>query len=309
MNLLYKAQTRFLFHAHIKIKISAFYEDDVFGELFAVLQDIDKKYNSYQANSFIDRINKNAGSFVEVDDETIRILKEAIGLSEFFDGEYDITVMPLIRLWGFYKNEQRRIPSLSDIEDVIPSIDYKNIEVDGNRVRIAKGQEIIMGSFIKAYAVDKLAEKMEALGMNDAIINAGGSTIKAINSENHPSWQVVARHPDNEKEMFRLSVSDACYSTSSQAKTFVDIDGNRYGHILSPKTGYPSLNKQVGIVSDNCMVGDIVSTGLFNQTKEGFLTKMNTLSHIYNIEGYLIDKDSNIVYSNGFDKYIISKSL
>lgn len=307
MDILYKAQTRFLFHAHIKIKVSAFYDELLFDELFGVLEDVDRQYNSYQEGSFIDKINKNAGDFVDVDDQTIDILHEVVHLSGFFDGEYDITIMPLIRLWGFYRGQGLRIPSLSEIEKVKPFIDYRNIEIDSNhnRVRIAKGQEIITGSFVKAYAVDKLRDKMIALGINDAVVNAGGSTILTINSQAHPYWQVAVRDSDNEDLLFKLDIGNCSYSTSSQSKTFVDIDGNHYGHILSPRSGMPSLNKHVGIVSDSAMVGDIVSTGLYNQTSEGFLQKIERLKqHSYNLEGFIIDGDGNTTFTEGFGQYI-----
>jgi thiamine biosynthesis lipoprotein len=293
MDLLYKAQTRFLFHAHIKIKLSAFYEDSIFDELFALLEDIDKKYNSYQPDSYIDRINKNSGSFVEVDDETINILKQVIRISGFFDGMYDITVMPLIRLWGFYKDEQKQIPSIEDIKEVQKLIDYKKIEIKGNQVKIGKGQEIITGSFIKAYAVDRLADKMTEIGITDAIINAGGSTIRAINNESHPSWQILVRHPRSEELLFKLK--NETYSTSSQAKTYVSIDGKEYGHILNPISGFPSDNKQVGIISDSCMIGDIISTALFNESPEGFLRKTELLSKDFNIKGFMIDNNNKII--------------
>ncbi|MDU1889184.1 MAG: FAD:protein FMN transferase [Dysgonomonas sp.] len=300
MTLLYKAQTRFLFHAHIKIKISVFYEDSIFDELFAVLEDVDRKYNSYQPGSFIDRINKNAGNFVETDNETINILKHVIELSDYFDGKYDITIMPLIRLWGFYRENQQKIPKLQDIDKIKHLINYKKIEIDGNKVKIEKDQEIITGSFIKAYAIDKLVEKMTELGISDAIINAGGSTIRAINNESHPSWQVLVRESENEELLFKLDIQNQCYSTSSQSKTFVEIDGKQYGHILNPRTGFPSTNKLIGIVSDNCMTGDIVSTALFNETSDSFLSKMDLLSHHYNIKGFMMDKDNKITYSDGF---------
>jgi len=132
MNLLYKAQTRFLFHAHIKIKVSAFYEDTIFDELFAILEDVDQKYNSYQPGSYVDRINQSSGSFVEVDEETVDILKQVISISDFFDGKYDITIMPLIRVWGFYKDIQRDVPSLEAINEVRPLVNYKNIQIEGN---------------------------------------------------------------------------------------------------------------------------------------------------------------------------------
>lgn len=297
MNLLYKAQTRFLFHAHIKIKISAFFDDSIFDELFSVLEETDKKYNSYQAGSYIDLINKHAGEFVEVDDETIRILKQVIHLSGFFDGAYDITIMPLIRLWGFYKDEQRQIPTSQEIAEIRHSVDYKRIEIKGNSVRIGKEQEIITGSFIKAYAVDKLIERMKEKGINDAIINAGGSTIAAITNETHPFWQIMVRNPDSEALLFKLNIANQCYSTSSQSTTFIEIDGKRYGHILNPKTGFPSGNKQIGIISDSCMLGDIISTGLFNETAQGFLEKIELLSEHYNIEGFIIDDSNNITYT------------
>lgn len=300
MELLYKAQTRFLFHSHIKIKLSAFYEESIFDELFAVLEHVDKKYNSYQAGSYFDTINKNSGSFVNVDEETVNILNQAITISDFFNGTYDITVMPLIRLWGFYKDEQRRIPSIKEIEDVKKRVDYRRIEINGKKVRIEKGQEIITGSFIKAYAVDRLAERMLELGINDAIINAGGSTIMAINNESHPRWQVMVRHPQTEEVLFKLNIANQAYSTSSQAKTFVTIDGKKYGHILNPITGFPSANKHVGIISDNCMIGDMISTALFNESAEGFLKKIDLLSEYYNIQGFMLDSDNNIIYTQDF---------
>lgn len=300
MDRLYKAQTRFLFHAHIKIKISAFYEDSIFDELFVVMEDVDKKYNSYQPDSYIDRINKNAGSFVEVDDETVQILRQVTDLSEYFGGAYDITIMPLIRLWGFYKNEQKKVPSIEKIAKVQKLVDYKKIVIENNKVKINEGQEIITGSFIKAYAVDKLIRKMQEIGISDAIINAGGSTIRAINDEAHSSWQVIVRDPDNDEQLFRLNINNQCYSTSSQSKTFISINDKQYGHILNPLTGFPSSNKQIGIISDSCMVGDIVSTGLFNETLIGFSKKIEELSRDYKIEGFMIDEKGKITYSKEF---------
>lgn len=307
MDLLYKAQTRFLYHAHIKIKVSVFYDDDIFDELFAILEDIDKKYNSYQSGSYIDLINQNAGSFVDVDDRTVDILQRVILLSDLFDGEYDITIMPLIKLWGFYKTSDQQIPTKSDIDKVKSLIDYRRIEIDGNRVKIDKGQEIITGSFIKSFAVDSMIQKMREWNIIDAIVNAGGSTIYGINNESHPNWMVNVRDSKDDALLMKLTIANQCYSTSSQEKTFVDIDGRQYGHILSPQTGYPSTNRHIGIISDNCMIGDIVSTGLYNQTPTGFLEKMKMLSSEYSMEGFLIDENNEIIMSEGLEKYIMKK--
>lgn len=304
MNLLYKSQTRFLFHAHVKIKISVFYEDELFDELFGILEEVDRKYNSYQPGSYIDSINKNVGSFVEVDDETINILKKVIFWSDFFEGEFDITIMPLIRLWGFYKDDKRRIPSKEEIAKAKKNINYKKIDIKGNKVRIEEGQEIITGSFIKAYAVDRLIQKMRILGIDDAIVNAGGSSIYGINNnKSHPFWQINVRYVSSDKLLTTLHIENRCYTTSSQSETFIDIDGHRYGHILSPRSGYPSTNKQIGVITDSCVDGDIISTGLFNQDLFGFQKKMNKIKKIINVDGFIIDEADKVFETVGFSKY------
>lgn len=296
MKFLYKTQTRFMFHSHIRIKLPDSYPDAIFDQLFGVLENIDRKYNSYREGSYIDTINKYAGRYIEVDDELLNILKLTFRFSDYFEGKYDITVMPLIRLWGFYKNESLPLPTIEEINGKKKLVNYRDIEILGNHVCVAPYQEIITGSFLKSYAVDRLVEKMKSMGITDAIINAGGSTIAAINNDMHPYWKVNVRMPETGELLWTIPLSNQCLSTSAQSTAFVDINGKKYGHILNPLTGYPSENKQVGILSDTCMVGDILSTGLMNETPEEFTRKLEHLSADYNIHGYLIDKNNIIDY-------------
>lgn len=304
--LLYKTQVRCLFHAHIKIKIPVFCDETLFDTFFTILEDVDKRYNSYSEGSYFDLINKNAGNFVEVDDETVNLLNQLIYFSDLFDGEYDISVMPLIRLWGFYKDDVHRLPSAEEIEEAKKYVNYKKIEIDGLRVKIAKGQELITGSFIKSYAVDRLVNKMRKEGITDAIINAGGSTIKSLNNMVHPFWVInVDDSLKKDDSLLKLKLTNQCFSTSSQNKTFVEIDTKRYGHIISPITGYSSGNKQIGIISNSCFVGDVISTGLYNQTLNGFSEKMALLSDKFGVSGFLMDANNNVRFSDDFERYII----
>lgn len=301
---LYKAQTRFLFHAHIKIKIPVFSSEAFFDVLFGILEEVDRKYNSYQPGSYIDRINRNAGQWTEVDEETVALLKETIRWSDFFQGAFDITIMPLIRLWGFYRSEGLTVPTQEAIEETRKRVDYRRIEIDGSRVRIGKDQEIITGSFLKAYAVDKMVATMQREGLDDAIINAGGSTIYALCNENHPAWPVNVRETEEDRLLFQLPLAHGCYTTSSQENTFVDIDGKRYGHILNPLTGFPSDNRQVGILTDNCMQGDILSTGLFLEDRHGFAKQIDELKRRIHIDGFIIDGNGLTYQTEGFEDYL-----
>lgn len=140
MNKLYKVQNRFLFHSNIKIKIPVQYDDKIFDELYDILENVNKNYNSYSQNSYIDKINKNSGDFVQVDDETIEILEKVIYFSNKLNGEYDITIMPLIKLWGFYKDKVDNVPTKEEIEQTKKLVDYKKIIIDkkDKRVKIDK---------------------------------------------------------------------------------------------------------------------------------------------------------------------------
>ena len=320
--MMYKVQVRFLFHSDIKIKIPEIYDDSVFDDLFGILEEVNKRYNSYSENSYIDKINKNSGHFVKVDIETVEILRKVIHLSKIIGGEYDITIMPLIRLWGFYK-QNPVLPYFEKIKKVKRLVDYKKIIIDKkrNRVKIGKNQEIITGSFIKAYAIEKMVEEMKKIGIKDAIVNAGGSSIIAIDE-----WGIIAENPEDEKEvlrningmpvritkyeysgngdndLFEIKIKNMSYSTSNQKNTYLMINNEKYGHIISPKTGFPSQNKQVGVITENAFFGDIISTGLYNQTPEGFYEIMEKLSCEMEISGFLIDKSGKIHYFN-MEKY------
>ena len=320
--MMYKVQVRFLFHSDIKIKIPEIYDDSIFDDLFGILEDVNRKYNSYSENSYIDKINKNSGHFVKVDLQTIEILRKIIYLSKIIGGEYDITIMPLIRLWGFYK-QNPVLPYFEEIKKAKKLVDYKKIIVDRKRscIKIGKNQEIITGSFIKAYAIEKMVNRMRELGIKDAVVNAGGSSIIAIDE-----WGIIAENPEDEKEvlrnvngmptritkykhsgdkdndLFEIKIKNMSYSTSNQKNTYLMINNEKYGHIISPKTGFPSQNKQVGVITKSAFFGDVISTGLYNQTSEGFYKIMERLSCEMEISGFLIDKFEKIHYFN-MEKY------
>ena len=320
--MMYKVQVRFLFHSDIKIKIPEIYDDSIFDDLFGILEDVNRKYNSYSENSYIDKINKNSGHFVKVDLQTIEILRKIIYLSKIIGGEYDITIMPLIRLWGFYK-QNPVLPYFEEIKKAKKLVEYKKIIVDRkrSRIKIGKNQEIITGSFIKAYVIEKMVNRMREMGIKDAVVNAGGSSIIAIDE-----WAIIAENPEDEKEvlrnvngmptritkykhsgdkdndLFEIKIKNMSYSTSNQKNTYLMINNEKYGHIISPKTGFPSQNKQVGVITKSAFFGDVISTGLYNQTPEGFYKIMERLSCEMEISGFLIDKFGKIHYFN-MEKY------
>jgi len=176
----------------------------------------------------------------------IPIINKIIHLSKIIGGEYDITIMPLIRLWGFYK-QTPILPSFDKIKKAKRLVDYKKIIIDKKkkRVKIEKNQEIITGSFIKAYAIEKMVQEMKKIGIKDAIVNAGGSSIIAINE-----WGIIAENPEDEKEILR------------------NINGMP---VRITKYGYNGKNE------DNvCLCGDVVSALPAPTTIEGLTQSFTT---------------------------------
>lgn len=300
----YHAQVRFLFHATVKIKIPVAYSILLLDDLFSIMESVDYQYNSYRKDSYFDLINRSAGSFVEVDDVTIFLLKKIKEVASFFDGLYDISIMPLLRLWGFYQSgENRRLPSEEELQAALQKIDFRKIELEGNKVRIQKGQELTTGSFLKAFAVDRVVKELKRAGVSDALINAGGSTIRYLNDESHPFWDIRVYDPDvREQLLFGLKLSNGCFSTSAQKETRIVIDGKEYGHILNPKTGFPAANKQVGIVGKNAFEGDMLSTALMNVPSEQWKPLLKQLDERWGVSGFVIDENRKITFSDNFNE-------
>ena len=106
--------------------------------------------------------------------------------------------------------------------------------------------------------------------------------------------------------MKKIKIKDTSYSTSNQKNTYLLINNEKYGHIISPKTGFPSQNKQVGIITKSAFFGDIISTGMYNQTPEKFYEIMGKLSEEMEISGFLINKAGKIFYFN-MEEYFCGK--
>lgn len=113
-------------------------------------------------------------------------------------------------------------PTLSEIKYCLQLVNYRNVIIQGNRVMIGKGQEIITGSFIKAYATDKVKKYLISKGIKDAIINAGGSTILALNDDCHKNWTINIPNPFSTENYDRsIPISNECFSLSGRKTTIL----------------------------------------------------------------------------------------
>lgn len=262
-NKLYLAQTRFLFHCNIKIKTPVECGESLLDECFGILKKFDLQYNSYAENSFFDRINSHAGTWVQVDEHVLQMLELTNKVTEITNGAYNITLMPLLKLWGFYSGDESALPESRQIAEAVNIIQKYPVQVAGSKVMTYPGQEIITGSFMKSYAVDQVLQFLRREGVTEAVINAGGSTIAALNSDVQPFWTINIPHPIEAGNLKQLELSNACFSMSGRKEHFRWIAGKMYGHIINARTGWPSAALQTAVISDSAFLSDVLSTALF----------------------------------------------
>lgn len=253
-----------MFYCHVKIKIPlSISASDIIDHCFYLMDDIDRSYNSYAAGSYFDRINNNPGEWIRVDNNTNWLLNELNRIRDLTEGIYNIEVMPLLRTWGFYQEQGLNLPQQREIDQILDRIGKKGLEMNGNQVRTCKGSELITGSFIKAFAVDQVVDFLRNEGVTDAMINAGGSTIYAMNDEDHQDWKVNIPHPTlSNHHWLELPLRNSCLSLSGRKNHFIEINNKSYSHVINARTGYPSSNHQAVTITPSAFMGDVLSTAL-----------------------------------------------
>lgn len=289
----YIAQTRRIFHCNCKIKIPVEFGEQLLDKSFQIFEEIDRKYNSYVPDSYFSRINEMSGNWTSVDQHCIEMINTIKKISDSTKGHYDITCMPLLKLWGFYKEDKHNLPKVDQINTTLKKVSFKSIIIDGLNVKIDAEQEIITGSFIKAFAVDKTIEFLKSQGVTDAVINAGGSTISSLNDTSHPAWKINIPDPFI-KDRFKtgLQISSQTFSLSGSINNNLIIDGKKYGHILDCKTGYPAATVQTGVLTKSAFLGDVLSTALFTLPVATRAEVIEELKKHFDFDYFIIDNDN-----------------
>lgn len=200
------------------------------------------------------------------------LFSKSIEISNITDGNFDITVYPVMKLWGFNNGNEKHVPSKASIDKLLPFVDYSLIEtsIDSDTgftsLSMPENVEVDFGGIAKGYTAYRLKAILEKYKIKSALISLGGN-IRVIGKKADGSpWKVAIQSPDDSLPYLGvLSVSDKAIVTSGGYERFFEEDGNVYHHIIDPKTGYPANTglKSVTIVTDDDTLADGLSTALF----------------------------------------------
>jgi thiamine biosynthesis lipoprotein len=273
-----------------------------------LVRKIESSTSRFKKGSDVWSIKENAGSApVAVHPETLAIVERSLELSNLTGGAFDITVAPIVMLWGFY-NQKYRVPSPEEIDRAKTLVYYGNVVVnhaDGSVALSRPGMEIDLGGVAKGYTTGAVCDLLRNRGVRSGLVNFGGA-VGAIGfrSDKKP-WVVGVKSPrgDPEELLGELKVSNAYVSSSGDYERFFVKDGKRYCHIFDPATGrQPTGVMSVTVVGPDAMNVDILSTALF------VLGPQKGLELLSKFKGYgalIVDKRGKVESSNGMSKYVI----
>jgi len=236
----------------------------------AQLDQVNRAMSTYMNDSEISRFNELAPhSWFGSSPEFFTVLSAALDIGQKSDGAYDVTVMPLVNLWGFGpKGITNTAPDARDIAKLLEQVGQNHLRLEGEDLRVMKLRELSLdfSSLAKGYGVDRVAQWLSAQGIHRFMVEVGGEMrLSGLSGRNDP-WRIAIEQPDsNERSMaVTISLSDVAVATSGDYRNYFEADGHRYSHIIDPRTGSPVAHDLVSVtvVHTSCMIADAWATAL-----------------------------------------------
>jgi FAD:protein FMN transferase len=232
---------------------------------------IEARYSRYRADSEVARINAVAlrGGTLEVDPETAGLISYAFACWRRSDGLFDITSGLLRRAWNF---SSRRLPDAAAVAALLPRIGLDKIAWETPHLTFqVPGMEIDFGGIGKEYAVDRAVVVCRAMGIRHGLVDLGGDIGVIGLRPDGGSWRIGIRHPRAPTTAVAQVVLDTGgLATSGDYERFIEVDGQRYCHILDPRTGWPVHGlASVSVLAGDCLVAGSLATGAMLKGRDG----------------------------------------
>lgn len=241
-------------------------------------------------------------------------LKKANEISEKSNGALDVTVMPLVNLWGFgWKGRPKTEIEKYKIDSVMAFVGYKKLTIYPNSF-IKKSHtklQVDLSAIAKGYGVDEIANIIKQENITDFLVEIGGETVTSGFNKLGKKWRVGIEKPDLNQPYGNsiqqiISISDKAFATSGNYRNFYELNGKRYAHTIDPRTGYPVSHQlaSVTVVAKSCMVADAIATTLMVMGEKEGIKWVNSLP---DVDAYFIVRENDSfknIFTNGFKQYI-----
>jgi len=241
------------------------------AEIDQLLSIINKKMSTYDKTSELSRFNqKKTTDWVEVSKDLAQVVQEALNISQLSSGAFDITIGPMVNLWGFGpQNKSRTIPSTETIKNELDRVGHEHLHVRTSPPAIKKDRDDIyvdLSAIAKGYAIDEISNFLESRGISNYMVEIGGELRAQGKNINGVPWRIAIEKPDPYQRAIEIviQVMDKGVATSGDYRNFFEKDGIRYSHVIDPNTGNPVRHKLVSVtvIHDSAMIADALATAL-----------------------------------------------
>lgn len=287
------------------VKVTAYSKDEseeTFNKSFDIITDIESKVSKNIDTSEVNHINR--GEEITLSESTYSIIEKGLYYSEVSNGKFDITIAPLVDLWGI-GSEDARVPSDEEIQEAISKIDYKQITLDEKTrtIKLLEPIELDLGAIAKGYVADQVSSYLREHDMGHAIINLGGNILTVGTKPDGSLWKIGIQNPFDARgnKLGIVTIGQKSVVTSGIYERYLEQDDKQYHHILNPFTGYPVENElaSVSILSDHSVDGDGLSTVVFAMgLEEGF----NFVEGLDKVDAIFVTKDKEVYMTSGANK-------
>ncbi len=237
------------------------------GDAAREMHRIESVMSTWKEESEISRLNRGSqGKPFKVSSELFLLLNKASQFSKMTGGAFDVTAMPVVKLWGFQGGEPH-LPSDKEISDAVRKVGWRKMILDAadTTVTLYGGATIDLAGIGKGYAVDRCAGILRDHGTESALVDLGGNMFAIGAPPGREAWSIGIRDPEDSGGVIgKLLISNEAVATSGNYENFVVIDGKRYGHIVDPRTGR-TVDHVLGVtvIAPSATESDALSTGLF----------------------------------------------
>ena len=252
--------------------------------------------------SDIYKLNETGSGTLSTD--TKNIVSKALEINKTTNGEFDISIYPLMVKWGF-TTQKYNVPSKNEISKLLKDVDSSKIifdEKSGN-IKLKENMKIDLGGIAKGYTSNRVMQIFKECGVKSGLVSLGGNVQALGTKTDGTAWQIAIENPDKSSDYIGVvSVKDKAVITSGGYERYFEKNGKTYHHILDPETGYPAESgvKSVTIVSDDGTLADALSTSLFVMGKEKALDYWR--EHKNEFDTVLVEDNGDITITGGLEK-------
>ena len=241
------------------------------GKIEETLSAVNKALSNWDKTSEISNFNNEQSTdWYAVSPGFVEVMEEADRISRLSGGRFDVTLAPLINIWGFGPKNEKPDPTETEIRNALQNVGMELVEVRQSPPALKKVKPAVtinLSAIAKGYGVDKVAETLSDAGLTDYLVEIGGDLLTKGKNAEGKLWQIGIEKPDTANRSVHtvVPVEDAGMATSGDYRNYVEKDGVRLSHIIDPVTGRPITHNlaSVTVIAENAMIADGMATALF----------------------------------------------